>query len=252
MSVVTTSAIVLSAVRYGDTSKIVKLATRDFGLQSAIAKGALRPKSRFGAALQLLSGGQAQLYMKDTRELQTLAQFDVQRVRIGLAADVARWAAASMLAELLLRFAQPEAQPEIHDLLRDGLNLLETSADVEAAGLHAGWALVAVFGFAPALDRCARDGEPLPEDGPLAFSPRDGGALCRSCARGVAVVTLEAEHRAALTALRDPDGALPVLEGRAAAAHRRLFARYVRAHLADAGPMPALDFWLARAWMPAA
>ena len=43
MPVVTTPAIVLSALRYSETSKIVRLATRDHGVQSAIAKGALRP-----------------------------------------------------------------------------------------------------------------------------------------------------------------------------------------------------------------
>ncbi|HEX5632270.1 MAG TPA: recombination protein O N-terminal domain-containing protein, partial [Gemmatimonadales bacterium] len=60
MPQVTTPAIVLGAIRYGETSKIVRLATREHGVQSAIAKGALRPKSRFGAALQLLREGSAQ------------------------------------------------------------------------------------------------------------------------------------------------------------------------------------------------
>ena len=55
MSLVSTPAIVLSALRYSESSKIVRLATRELGVQSAIAKGALRPRSRFGAALQLLS-----------------------------------------------------------------------------------------------------------------------------------------------------------------------------------------------------
>ena len=50
MPLVSTPAIVLSALRYSETSKIVRLATRDVGVQSAIAKGALRPRSRFGAA----------------------------------------------------------------------------------------------------------------------------------------------------------------------------------------------------------
>lgn len=248
MSVAQSRAIVLAAVKYGDTSKIVKLATRDFGLQSAIAKGAMRPKSRFGAALQLLSSGVAQLYLKDSRELQTLAAFDLQRVRIGLARDVARWAGASMLGELVLRFALPDAQPEIHDLLEAGLDALEGASEVEATTLRAGWQLVTAFGFGPALDSCARDGEPIPETGPLAFSARDGGALCPTCARVGAPATLEAEHRAALTALLDPELPLPDLSERAAAAHRRLFARYIRSHLADVAPLPALDFWLAREW----
>ncbi len=59
MSLVTTPAVVLQTYRYSETSKVVRLATRDLGVQSAIAKGALRPKSRFGAGLELLSEGVA-------------------------------------------------------------------------------------------------------------------------------------------------------------------------------------------------
>src|SRR2546425_6980348 len=105
MSLVTTPAIVLQTYRYSETSKVVRLATRDLGVQSAIAKGALRPKSRFGAGLELLSEGQAQLYHRNERELQTLAAFDVERLRRELADDLARFAAASALAEIMLRMA---------------------------------------------------------------------------------------------------------------------------------------------------
>src|SRR5580765_446501 len=100
MGLVITTEIVLSALRYSETSKIVRLATREHGVQSAIAKGALRPKSRFGAALQLLSEGQAQYLAKEHRELHVLTAFDLQYLHIGLAAHLARYAAASVLAEL--------------------------------------------------------------------------------------------------------------------------------------------------------
>src|SRR5207245_7188095 len=68
MSLLTTPAVVLQTYRYSETSKVVRLATRELGVQSAIAKGALRPKSRFGAGLELLSEGVAQLYFRETRE----------------------------------------------------------------------------------------------------------------------------------------------------------------------------------------
>src|SRR5256886_11602825 len=72
MALVTTPAVVLQTYRYSETSKVVRLATRELGVQSAIAKGALRPKSRFGAGLELLSEGSAQLYFHEARELHTL------------------------------------------------------------------------------------------------------------------------------------------------------------------------------------
>src|SRR2546427_6788792 len=84
-----------------ETSKVVRLATRELGVQSAIAKGALRPQSPFGAALELLSEGVAQLYHRDSRELQTLAAFDVTALRRGLATSLGRFAGATTLAEVM-------------------------------------------------------------------------------------------------------------------------------------------------------
>src|SRR2546430_1558590 len=81
MALVTTPAIVLQTYRYSETSKVVRLATRDLGVQSAIAKGALRPKSRFAAGPQRLREGTAQLYFRETPELHTRGAFDLVNLR---------------------------------------------------------------------------------------------------------------------------------------------------------------------------
>ena len=49
--IVRTEAFVLKAVRFGETSMIYRLFTRDRGVVPVMAKGARRPKSRFGASL---------------------------------------------------------------------------------------------------------------------------------------------------------------------------------------------------------
>nr|MBA3555234.1 DNA repair protein RecO [Gemmatimonadales bacterium] len=183
MPLVATPAVVLSTLRYSETSKIVRLATRDIGVQSAVAKGALRPRSRFGAALQLLSEGQAQLLIKEHRELHTLTAFDLSALHVGLASDVGRYATAMALAEVMLRFAPADPHPQSYDLLREALGSLETAPApvLEPLGLRVLWHLVSSLGFAPSLDACVRDGLPLPEGG-LPFSTREGGALCAGCA----------------------------------------------------------------------
>src|SRR5438046_8743030 len=107
MSLVTTPPRCVPTYRYSETSKVVRLATRDLGVQSAIAKGALRPKSRFGAGLELLSEGMAQLYFHETRELHTLGAFDLINLRRDLAADVGRFSGATMAAEGTRKVASP-------------------------------------------------------------------------------------------------------------------------------------------------
>jgi DNA repair protein RecO (recombination protein O) len=253
MPLVSTPAIVLSTLRYSETSKIVRLATRDLGVQSAIAKGALRAKSRFGGALQVLSEGQAQLLMKERRELNILAAFDLRRLHVGLAADLQRYALASALSEVMLRFAPPDPHPESFEVLQDALGDLESAplADVEPLGFRLLWRLVSALGFAPSVDACVIDGSPLPSDGPLAFSTREGGALCLSCATQRGATQLPQRDRTDLVSLLDPMAALPTLDARHEAAHRRLLARYIRYHLAEGADLPALEFWLQRPWAAA-
>jgi DNA repair protein RecO (recombination protein O) len=253
MALVSTPAIVLSTLRYSETSKIVRLATREHGVQNAIAKGAMRPKSRFGAALQLMSEGQVQLLMKEHRELHILTAFDLRRIHVGLAADLERYATASALAEVMLRFAPPDPHPESFDLLQQALRELEAAPlnEVEALGFRLLWQLVSVLGFAPSVDACVVDGTPLPAEGPLPFSTRDGGALCSVCAAHQGATQLPERARADLLVLLEPSAALPVLDPRHSAAHRRLLARYIQYHLADGATLPALEFWMHRPWAAA-
>jgi DNA repair protein RecO (recombination protein O) len=253
MPQVSTSAIVLSSLRYSETSKIVRLATREHGVQSAIAKGALRPRSRFGAALQVLSEGQAELLVKEHRELHILAAFDLRQLHVGLANDLERYASACALAEVVLRFAPSDPHPASFDVLRHALEQLEvaSAAEVEALGFRLLWQLVSVLGFAPSIEACAIDGLPLAEGGPLPFSTQEGGGLCPSCARQHGAAHLPEQDRNDLVALLGPGAQLPKLDPRHAAAHRRLLARYIRHHLSEGGELPALDFWTQRPWAAA-
>lgn len=261
MTLVTTPAVVLRTYRYSETSKIVRLATRDLGVQSAIAKGALRPKSRFGAGLELLSEGAAQLYHRDNRELQTLAAFDVERLRRELAGDLTCFAAAAALAELMVRMAPPAPLPQAYDTLTAGLDALiaATPGDIDATGLRVVWALLGVLGFEPALRQCVRDGGVVGADdaAPVAFSTAEGGVLCEACLAShpaVSLTRLPVQAWRDLCALLDFAAPLPRLDPPHAAAHRRLAARFIRHHTDHDGRanLPALEFWERRAWVPSA
>jgi DNA repair protein RecO (recombination protein O) len=233
VSLVTTPAVVLRTYRYSETSKIVRLATRDFGVQSAIAKGVLRPKSPFGAALETLSEGVAQLYHKETRELQTLAAFDVVQLRRGLAGDLGRFAGAAALSEVMLKMAPPAPLPVAYETFTLGLDALSSAApgQSDAVAVRWLWLLVGVLGFAPQLDACVRDGNEVA--GTVAFSAAEGGVLCASCAGAKPPTRLPPQAYRDLRALNDEQAEIPVLDAAHSAAHRRLVARFIRQHLGE-------------------
>jgi DNA repair protein RecO (recombination protein O) len=256
---VSTQAVVLRTYPYSETSKIVRLATRDYGVQSAIAKGVLRPRSQFGAALETLSEGVAQLYHKETRELQTLAAFDVTELRRGLAADLGRFAGATALAEVLLKMAPPAPLPAAYDAFIQALDALARApaGQADAVAVRWLWIVVGVLGFAPQLDSCVRDGNTLPTSGTIAFSIGEGGVLCPSCAGLQPPTKLPQQAYRDLLALNDADAELPPLDAAHAAAHRRLVARFIRHHLDESarnggGREPkasAIDIWERGVWV---
>jgi len=264
MALVSTPAVVLQTYRYSETSKVVRLATRDLGVQSAIAKGALRPKSPFGAGLELLSEGTAQLYYRETRELHTLAAFDLLNLRRELAADVGRFAGATALAEVMLKMAPAASLPRAYDSFTTALDALAAAPSelADAAGARGIWLLLGELGFEPSLAACVRDGTAVAQaDDAVMFSVAEGGVLCPRCARepaggpagavgagGGGATRLPRRAYRDLLALNDPGTDLPSFDGPHAAAHRRLVARFARHHFGETGTLSALDFWERRAW----
>jgi recombinational DNA repair protein (RecF pathway) len=200
-----------------------------------------------------MSEGVAHLILSVRSDLHTLTAFDLTHLRVGLAAELDRYAIASALAEAMIRFAPPDPHPESFDLLRDALSVLEVAPApaLDALGLRMLWRLVTVLGFGPSLDTCARDGNPVQTEGPMMFSAGDGGALCPSCSGLPGAARLPAGDRADLAALVEPTADLPALDEAHSAAHRRLLARYVRHHLAEGATLPALEFWSTRPWVVA-
>ena len=120
---------------------------------------------------------------------------------------------------------------------------------VESYGLRALWQLVSSLGFAPALAGVRPRRCRAPEKGTVRFSLTDGGALCDPCAHERATIELPREALDDLAALMLPDADLPFLDARHLAAHRRLLARWVRTHLAEAADLPALESWQQRNWL---
>lgn len=245
MSLVVTDALVLHAFDYLESSRIVRLATREMGVQSVLAKGARRPRSRFGTSLDLFASGVAQLYMRPGRELSTLGGFEVTRARLGLAADLDRFAAASALAELALRFAHADPHDDAFDVLSASLDALADAEPGSATdvGLAAAWRFVSALGFGPAVEICCICHAPIGEGEATPFSHAGGGVVCMRCATSTPVSrALPASARAAL---RRWIAGLPASLGGEPErrAHLRLLREFVQHHVADGRELRALDAW---------
>jgi DNA repair protein RecO (recombination protein O) len=240
-----TEAIVLHAFDYLETSRILRLATREAGVQSVLARGARRSSRRFGSALDLFAEGSAQIYTKPGRDLSTLASLDVTRSRPELALDLERFAAASAMAELALRFVPDDANPALYDALASALDDIAAAEGeaVREAALAGAWRLIGGLGFAPAVDECASCHDSLDAEGDALFSHPAGGALCARCARlHAGGRRLPPPARAALRRWLAGERA-PLRGGGEARAHQRLLREFLREHLSGERTLRAFEVW---------
>lgn len=252
----TTDAIVLHCFDYSETSVIVRLVTRDAGVQSAMARGARRAKSRFGTALDLFAQGAAQIHMKEGRELQTLGAFEITNARAGIGSDLGRFASASAVVELVLRFgAADETNEEMFDALADSLDRIASCEPEHAgeAGLAGAWLMVSQLGFAPSLDACALCHDEVSDDGAAPFNHAAGGVMCANCGRQYpGSRALPPNARAAIRAWCDSGHhAGAPLAARDLRAHQRLLREFLHHHVADGRALNAFDVWELGAWSTA-
>ena len=239
-----TEAIVLHGFDYRETSRIVRLATRDLGVVSAVARGARRPRSRFGQGLDLFTSGTAHIVVHGTGDLHALTGFDASRARPALAGSLLRFGAAAALSELCLRFGT-EAPPGVYEALGEGLDLLSgaTDAEVMALALATGWQIVAELGFAPSLDQCVVCHRPLGDEEETRFAHRAGGAVCTRCrAAAPGARALPAAARATIRGWLAGEQTVST-DAPTAKAHQRLLREFLEEHLADGRPLRAWMSW---------
>ena len=240
MPLVSVSALILQAFPYSDTSKILRLLTREYGVQSVIAKGALRPKSRFGGVLEPFTEGVASFVLRESRELHTLTGFELIKSRQSLGHNLVHFGGASLVAELVMRVGSEERDPTLFDVLLHALDCIEQAEPPMSEGvvLAQAWSLISHLGFAPALDECISCGRPIEEQEEVIFDYTAGGVRCLECGAGLGGRLVPAAARSILRNL--VEGHAVSLER--SAAHWRLLSRYLSHHVLEGQILHSLSF----------
>jgi DNA repair protein RecO (recombination protein O) len=221
------------------------MATQESGVLSVLARGARRPRNKFGSAIDLFVQGIAHVQIRPNRDLQALISFDVTHARAALSFDLDRFSAASAFSELTLRVVQDESHHALFDVVTAALDgIADASAgQVLASGIGSCWRLIAELGFSPAVDRCCVCQTEVASDEVLSFSCSGGGVACERCEHTVPLNhKLPASARDALRAWlagMTPEIATPP-ERRA---HQRLLREFVAHHVADDRELRAFHSW---------
>lgn len=169
-----------------EADRFVAILTRDRGVIRASARGAKRPKSRFGSSTQQLC--YARLSLIPGRDKYIIEDAQPLEVFFALRQDVERLALAQYFCELALHLCPVDVSASqhlrvllnaLHYLVTGEKDPLQIKAVVEAR-------LLALEGYTPDLTGCAVCGV---MDAPLWFSPTAGTLSC--VAHGGAIDAIE-------------------------------------------------------------
>ncbi len=207
-----TEAIVLRSIRYGEADRILHLYTAVRGRVNAIAKGARKPRSRFGGRLEPFF--RLDLMLHEGRgELLTVTGASTVDGYPRLRASGPSLSAAARSCDAVLRLLDSaEPNPPAYNLLCRYLSLLDGIGRDRAAGVETALSfrlkLALAAGFVPELASCAHCGEAEHLTG---FSGAAGGVVCAACEAGSFALS-EAAHRFMVDAIASPLAEAPAAE----------------------------------------
>ena len=181
--------IVLNVLRLGEGHKLITFLTDSRGKVKGVARGARKPRSRFGAALEPFTHCHLILFEKRPTILLRLNQADIIHSFYRIRDDLEKIIVAARMVKVVTALVpEGEANPRVFNLLLAGLDQVNRTQNGER-GAKLEWLLRAFeirclkhAGYQARWDRCLRC---LKDVGNrmVYFSPRNGGAICGVCSQ---------------------------------------------------------------------
>jgi DNA repair protein RecO (recombination protein O) len=194
MRLVTTDAIVLRSYNLAESDRIVVCLTRTSGLVRAVAKGARRMKSRFGAALEPFTVIKLSYNEKENRDLMTVSSAEILKSHFDLSASLESSEVLAYMGEMVSEFAPPhETDERLFRMLSACVDALAEQRGCERTltRYFEIW-LLRLAGLFPDFRACAACGLAL-ETAALTTIDAEMRPLCDNCSRtDASVLTPEA------------------------------------------------------------
>ena len=175
-----TMAIVLRAVDYKDSDRMITFLSRDYGLMSAKSRGAKKQTGKLMSSSSLFCCGEYIFFERGG--YYGVKSCDIKHTFYRLQNDYSRFAAACLIADAASKVAQEDdASAKLFALVVNVLYALDTTAVTPGAAVcYFLQRLMYIEGLYPSLDVCVLCGA---ETALNRFSAENGGVVCADCAR---------------------------------------------------------------------
>jgi DNA repair protein RecO (recombination protein O) len=181
MPVCESEAVVLQSFPLGEGDRLVSFLTRSHGKLRGVAKGARRPKSRFGSALEPLSYVRLWYFERETRELVRINEIELLESFLSAYSDYGAGLALGLLVEITTEVLpdRESSDPAFRLLLMAARTIKQRKQVHLTLAYFALWS-VRLAGWLPPLTECARCGKPF-DTGSAYAAPGRPLFLCAQC-----------------------------------------------------------------------
>ena len=177
MKIESIEGIILSETNYSESSKILNVLTKEYGVLGVISKGCRNMKSKLRGVSRKLLYGTIHIYHKPNG-LSTLIGIDVINSYSNTLMDLEKISYASFILDLINQVLKQTDDPNIFDLLKDTLNKLDEGLNPIALTNILELKLLDYLGVSPSIDSCAHCGNTKDI---ITLSSDSGGYVCRNC-----------------------------------------------------------------------
>lgn len=169
--------IIISEANYSESSKILNLYTKDYGVISVISKGCRKLKSKLRAVSSKLTYGYFHVYYKENG-LSNLVEVDVIDSFKNIVGNLNNISYAAFLTELTSQVVKQNNDKDIYDIyisslkkINEGFDPLIITSIVEVKYLD-------YLGVKPSIDGCGICGN---SEDIVTISSKSGGYICKNC-----------------------------------------------------------------------
>lgn len=176
MEIVKVKGIIISERNYSETSKLLDIFTKEYGIIGVIAKGAKRLKSPLRSVTSKLTYAEFQINYKEGK-LSNLICADVLNPFNEIKKDLLKISYSSFLLELTSGVAKQTSEEKLFDILESALLKIEEGYDPMIITNILELKYLDFLGIKPELDSCAVCGSTKI----LTVSTNKGGFVCSNC-----------------------------------------------------------------------
>jgi len=177
METIKVKGIVISETNYGESSKVLNVLTKEYGLIGIMSKGCRNLKSKLRSVSTKLTYGYFYINYKENT-LSTLLEVDIINEFKNIKTNLSRIGYASYLIDFARQVVNENKNEKVFDILESALLKIEAGFDSAIITNIVELKYLSFLGVMPVLDRCSMCGSTYDI---VTVNSDSGGYICKNC-----------------------------------------------------------------------